>query len=176
MNEAWVSVVAEVEGAEVEEVDDENQLGPAKMRTNEEHHECKVEEIVGDEVRSNAGGGIDVVGVGGEEVGDVAELHDEEDDPVDVGKDTVHGERGRVEVVLIPDTLADGVAILGRVHIVVDGNDDGQKPGEEGQDLVGRDGHRAVRLALGEGVVCRKETVKLVSQEKISIAASTSKA
>jgi hypothetical protein len=36
---------------------------------------------------------------------------------------------------------------------VVDGDDDGKNPGEEGKDLVGRDGARAVRLSLAEGVI-----------------------
>jgi hypothetical protein len=47
------------------------------------------------------------------------------------------------------------VTILGSVDIVVDGDNHGKKPSEEGQDLVGGDGGRAVRLAFGERVVCR---------------------
>lgn len=153
VNEAGVGVVAEVERAQVEEVDDENELSPAKVRADEEHDKGEVEEVVGDEVRADAGSSIDMVGVRGEEVSDVAGLEDEEDDPVDVGKYGVDGESCRVEVVLVPDTLADGVAIGGRVDVVVDGDDDGKEPGEEGQDLVGGDGGSAVRLAPGEGVV-----------------------
>jgi hypothetical protein len=40
-----------------------------------------VQKVVEDEVRADAGSGVDVLGVGGEEVPDVAELGDEEDDP-----------------------------------------------------------------------------------------------
>lgn len=64
----------------------------------------------------------------------------------------IHGKGAGVEVVLVPDSLADGEAIVGFVDGVVDGDDDGQEPGEESEDLVGGDGPRRVRLALGEGV------------------------
>lgn len=85
----------------------------------------------------------------------VAELKNEENDPVNVDDNVVHGKGSRVQVVLIPDALTDGVTILGSVDIVVDGDNHGKKPSEEGQDLVGGDGGRAVRLAFGERVVCR---------------------
>ena len=42
---------------------------------------------------------------------------------------------------------------MGFVGGVVDGDDDGEEPGDEGEDLVGQDGVGAVRLPLGEGVV-----------------------
>jgi hypothetical protein len=35
---------------------------------------------------------------------------------------------------------------------VVDGDDDGEQPAQDGEDLVGGDGHGRVRLPLGEGV------------------------
>jgi hypothetical protein len=43
---------------------------------------------------------------------------------------------------------------MGRVEGVVEGDDDGENPGEEGQDLVSGDGSRAVLFPLAEGVVC----------------------
>ena len=148
VDEAWVSVVAEVQGAQVEEVENEQQLGPAKVGSNEEHDEAKVEEVVDDEVGAHTRSGVHVVGIGGEEVRNVAKLHDEENDPVDVGNDIVHGEGSRVQVVLVPNALTDGVAIVRGVDVVVDGDNEREGPGEKSKDLVGGDGRRAVRLAL----------------------------
>lgn len=61
---------------------------------------------------------------------------------------------GGVEVVLVPDALPDGEAIVRLVDGVVDGDDNGQDPGQKGQDLVGQ--HRAggMGLLLAEGIVC----------------------
>ena len=81
VDEARVRVVAEVERGEVEEVEDEDDLGPVEVRADEEHDKGEVEEVVHDEVASHAGGGVDVGGVGREEVGNVAALEDEEHDP-----------------------------------------------------------------------------------------------
>lgn len=84
VDEARVGVVAEVEARQVDEVEDEDDLGPVEMRADKEHDEGEVEEVVEDEVAADAGGGVDGVGVLGEQVGDVAELEDEEEDPVGV--------------------------------------------------------------------------------------------
>ena len=61
------------------------------------------------------------------------------DSPIDGGDDRVHGKGSWVQRVLIPDALADGVAIVRRVDCVVYGDDNGQGPGNERQDLVSRD-------------------------------------
>lgn len=50
--------------------------------------------------------------------------------------------------------MADGEAIVGLVQDVVDGDDERQQPGQDGEDLVGDDGIGAVGLPLGEGVDC----------------------
>lgn len=81
VDEARIGVVAEVERAEVDEVDDEDQLSPVEVGADKEHDKGEVEEVVKNEVASNAGGSIDVVRVAGEEVGNVASLQDEENDP-----------------------------------------------------------------------------------------------
>ena len=107
-----------------------------EVRSDKEHDESKVEEVVHDEVTSHAGGSVADIAVGGEKVSNVAGLHDEEDDPEDGSDDRVHGEGAGVEVVLVPDVLADVVAIAGCVDGVVDGGDDGEGPGEGGDDLV----------------------------------------
>lgn len=50
VDEARVRVVAEVEGREVGKVEDQQDLGPDKVRAHKEHDEAEVEEVVGDEV------------------------------------------------------------------------------------------------------------------------------
>lgn len=81
VDEAGVSVVAEVERDEVDEVEDEHHLGPVKVRVDKEVDKEGVQQVVDDEVAADARGGVDILGVVGEEVADVAELEEEEDDP-----------------------------------------------------------------------------------------------
>lgn len=81
VDEARRCVVAEVQGRQIEEVDDEHDLGPDEVRADKEHDEGKVEEVVDDEVAADAGGVVNGFGGAREEVRDVAELEDEEDDP-----------------------------------------------------------------------------------------------
>lgn len=100
VDEARVGVVAEGEGREVEEVDDQDKLGPAKVGAGEEHDEGKVQEVVQDEVRAYCGGGIDLFDVGREEMQNIADLQDEQDDEVDVDKREVESKAGWVEIVL----------------------------------------------------------------------------
>lgn len=167
--------MAHVEGGEVEEVEDEHDLGPDELGAGKEHDEGEVEEVVQDEVASDGRGGMLYVGVLGEEVADVASLHDPEKDPrrrmrgqrpsvgdaeggrapVDVGDDGVEAEGGGVAGILAPDgpgALAGD--IVGGVEGVVPGDDDGEDPAQGGENLVGGDGAGAVAVALPEGVVC----------------------
>ncbi len=81
VDEARVGVVAEVERDEVDEVEDEHHLGPVKVRVDKEVDEEGVQQVVDDEVAADARGGVDNLGVVGEEVANVAELEEEEDDP-----------------------------------------------------------------------------------------------
>lgn len=81
VDEARVSIVAEVEGAEVEEVEDQNELSPDEMGADKEHDEGEVEEVVEDKVAADARRGMDDVRVGGEQVTNVAGLENEEDNP-----------------------------------------------------------------------------------------------
>jgi hypothetical protein len=74
--------MTEVKRGKVKEVDDEDELSPDEVGSDEEHDESELEEVVHDEMASNTCGGIDVVSVGGEEVCNIANLEDEEDDPV----------------------------------------------------------------------------------------------
>lgn len=60
MDEAWVGVVAEGQGGEVEEVDDENDLGPDEMAPGEQHYPSEMEQIVQDEVGSAGASCVDL--------------------------------------------------------------------------------------------------------------------
>jgi hypothetical protein len=152
VDEPRVCVVSEVKAGQVEKVDDENQLGPVKVRSDKQHDKRKVEEVVHDEVASHTGRGVDNVLVGREEMGDVTTLQDEEDDPEDGGDDGVHGEGGWVEIVLVPDAPADVVPIVRLIDAVVNRHNEGEEPGEGGEDLVSGDGAGRVRLSFGERV------------------------
>lgn len=172
VDEARVRVVAEVERGEVDEVGNENHLSPSKVRADKEHDKGKVEEVVEDEVATNTGRGVDGVSVFGEEVQDVAKLKGEEEDPrvllvdgihlfefhacsnspVDGSNDVVHGKGTGIQIVLVPDPLANMVTIVGSVNGVVDRNGDGQQPSEGREDFVSGDGTTAVGFAPREGV------------------------
>lgn len=54
----------------------------------------------------------------------VTGLEDEENDPVNGSNHRVEGKSSGVEVVQVPDSSADGVAIVRRVGGVVDGGDE----------------------------------------------------
>lgn len=43
---AWMAVVAEMKGGEIEEVDYEDKLSPVEMSSHEEHDEGELEEVV----------------------------------------------------------------------------------------------------------------------------------
>ncbi len=64
----------------------------------------------------------------------------------------IHGKGARVQIVLIPDAPADGEAIVRSVEGVVHRGADGEGPGEDGENLVGGEMARRMRLALGKGV------------------------
>ena len=86
VDESWVGVVAEVERGQVEEVDNQDQFSPDIVTADEEHDECKEEEVVDDEVASYTSGCIDIVGIGGEEGPDISDLRDEEKEPLQESK------------------------------------------------------------------------------------------
>ena len=81
VNEPRIRVVAEIEGGQVEEVENQDHLSPVEVGSDEEHHEGKVEQIVQDEVAADAGGSLNNVGVAREEVADVSSLENEEYNP-----------------------------------------------------------------------------------------------
>jgi len=155
VNEAWVGVVTEVQGREVKEIDDEDELTPDEVATDEEHNPCELEEIVEDEVASYTCSCVDIVGIGREEGPDISNLGDEEKEPVDGGNKGVEVEGRAVEVrVDSPDGAAPLIHIIAWdiVCVLETGNDD-KEPREDGCDLVGPDDMAAVRFALGERIV-----------------------
>lgn len=54
VDEARVGVVAEVEGREIGKVEHQNNLSPVEVRSNEEHDEGEVQQVVGNKVATNA--------------------------------------------------------------------------------------------------------------------------
>jgi hypothetical protein len=69
--------MTEIQGGEIEEVDDQKHFGPPEMGANEEHDPAKLQEIVENEVTSYCSGGVDIFTFVREEVPDVANLEDE---------------------------------------------------------------------------------------------------
>jgi len=77
MNESRMGVVTEVEGGQVEEIDDQEQLCPTITTTNEQHEESELDKIADYEMASYTSSGIDIVGIGGEERPNISDLQDE---------------------------------------------------------------------------------------------------
>jgi hypothetical protein len=66
MDKSRVSVVAEIEEGQVEEVDNQDDLSPDEVRTDKQHDEGKLKEIVENKVVSNVGCCSDMVDIAGE--------------------------------------------------------------------------------------------------------------
>ena len=81
MDKSRIRVVAEVQGGEVDEVENQDNLSPVEVGADKEHDESEVEEVVEDEVASDAGGSMNDVRVAREEVTNVTGLENEEDNP-----------------------------------------------------------------------------------------------
>jgi len=87
MDEARVSVVSKVERGKVDEVDDEDYLGPNEVGVDEEEDKDRVENVVDNEVAAYGSCSRRDGAVRGEEMRDVAKLKDEENYKVDGGDD-----------------------------------------------------------------------------------------
>jgi hypothetical protein len=74
MDPPRLSIVAEVKGGEVEEVDDEHDLRENKVSADEEHHKRELEQIVEDEVTTNARSCLYVGRICGEQMPHVSNL------------------------------------------------------------------------------------------------------
>ena len=88
----------------------------------------------------------------GEQMGNVSALEDEEDDPVDTGDNMVHPESSVVVIVLAPYPPAVQSTIIGCIKSIIERDDQGQEPGDSGEDLVGDNGVLAVFVAFSERV------------------------
>ena len=69
----------------------------------------------------------------------------------------VHAKSRVVVVVLAPYPPLVQDAIVGRAEGVVERDDQGQEPGDGGEDLVDDDGVLAMLVSLGERVDCKSD-------------------
>jgi len=83
VDESRMCVVAEIEGRQVEEIDDQNHLSPDEVSANKQHDKGKLQEVVKDEVTSDTSGSLNIVIVIREEVPHVTDLEEEEGEPVE---------------------------------------------------------------------------------------------
>lgn len=156
VDKAWVCWMAEVKGRQIEEVDNQEQLCPPEVRTYEEHDEAELEKVAEDEVGAHTRCSSDEIGVLGEQMPDVADLEDEEDNPVDGHNDAVHAEACVVVAILTPYTALVGMVIMRGVEDIVEGAEDNQEPREDSEDLVGNDLVLGMRFTLREGIDLRR--------------------
>lgn len=153
VDESRICVVTEVERGEVEEVDDQHNLGPNIMSTHEQHDPGESQEVVNDEVTTNTCSSIDIVSVARKQVPDISDLRNEENDEVDVDNDRVQGEWSEVDFVDSPNGVAVVFDIvMGMMEGVVDTADHNQQPSDDCQELVGPYDLSRVALTLCERV------------------------
>jgi hypothetical protein len=81
MYHSRLRIVAEVEGGKLEEIDNQNDLREDEVSADEQHDECELKEIVEDKMTSDTSGGLDIGFFRGEQVPQVADLHEENDKP-----------------------------------------------------------------------------------------------
>jgi len=73
-------MVAEGQRAQVEEVDNQDELSPDEVAANEEHDEGEVQQVVRDEVGTDGASRVHLFEVAREEVHNIADLGNEQDD------------------------------------------------------------------------------------------------
>lgn len=71
--------MTEVERRKVEKIDDQYDLSPYEVRSNEQHDECKLEEVVDNEMTSDWCCGVDMFNLVAEQMKDISNLKDEEE-------------------------------------------------------------------------------------------------
>jgi len=153
VDESWMCVVAEIKGGQVEEVDNQDDLGPDKMPADEEHDKRKLQEVIEDEVASNPSSRLNMVTVLREEVPQVSDLKEEDSEPVERGNESVQSKACWVSCIMSPDGISPMLLVIHRhAKGVIDTGDDGQEPCDDGQDLVRPNGLHIVGLASGERV------------------------
>jgi len=85
VDKSRVGIVAEVEGGQIEKVDNQNDLGPNEVGANEEHDEREMQEVVENEMASNTSSSLNVGIVTREEVPCVTNLKEEKGEPIKRG-------------------------------------------------------------------------------------------
>lgn len=81
VDESRVGIVSEVQGREVEKVDNQDDLGPDEMVADEEQDKGEVEEVIEDEVAAHGTGGIDSLDIARKQMANVSGLQDEDGKP-----------------------------------------------------------------------------------------------
>ena len=74
--------------------------------------------------------------------------------PENGGDDRVQTESSGVSVILMPDVSALEGTIVRSMEGVVEGDNDRQQPGQDGENLIEGNRAGAMALPLAEGVVC----------------------
>lgn len=118
MDETWSNWVTQVDGEEVEEVDDQNYLRDDGVVADPEHHPGELEDVIEDKVASDSCGGLHHLILGAEQVPDVNNLEGPKYDPVDADKDMRDGERCHHMIAFARDSVTM-LSIVGSVQGVV---------------------------------------------------------
>lgn len=147
--------VPKVGESELQKVEDVEQEGPSKVAAAPEMDGAEGEQVVGDEVRGEVAGVLDVAG--GQlrlrvERGQVGDLQRVQHDPVDGDDRAGQREGGVVVAVYAPDGAAVVFAFVWAGEGVVDAGYDEKEVGERGGYAVGDDGLAGVFGAGLEGV------------------------
>ena len=100
---------------------------------------------------------------------DVTTLQDKQDDPVDAGDDVVHAKSSVVMVVLAPYPPSVQGTVMRCMEGVVERDDQGQEPGDSGEDLVDDDGVLAMLVAFSERVDYEGIARQLISKSQPSV-------
>jgi hypothetical protein len=61
MDKAWEDLVTKIERGKIEEIENQHNLSPDEVATDEKHDERKLEKVVEYEVTSHSSGSIDIV-------------------------------------------------------------------------------------------------------------------
>jgi len=95
--------MTEVQEGQIEEVDDQDDLSPDEVSSNEEHDECELEKVIEDEVGTNSSSSLDMSSGIGKEVPHVCDLEEKQSEPVERQDDLVQEERSQVGIILKED-------------------------------------------------------------------------
>jgi len=130
-------VVAEVDSSQLEEIDDNDDLGENRMAADPQHDPNKLEDIVPatcqralncgnrkglqDKVAADRSSGVLGGFIAFEEMINVDDLENPEHDPVDIDEDGVQSKRSTMAV---EDLVASKVAVDGGMVDVVEGGDE----------------------------------------------------